>query len=191
MDNYITGSIIKKIREEKKKTQLELANELMISEKTISKWETGKGLPDISMIEPLAKALNVSIIELFNGIQIKNSNKCANIKKIKFYVCPMCGNVIQSLGEGVYNCCGINLPELEAEETNDVIIEKIENELFISIENEMSKENYISFICMVGLSKVQFVKLYPEQACETRFGYEKHGIIYYYSNRNGLFSQKF
>lgn len=48
-------------------TQIELARKINVSDKTISKWETGKGLPDISLIETLAKALNVSVIELMSG----------------------------------------------------------------------------------------------------------------------------
>ena len=67
MDAKKTGSLIAYLRKQSNKTQKELANELHISSATVSKWERGIGFPDISLIEPLAKCLNISIIELFNG----------------------------------------------------------------------------------------------------------------------------
>ncbi|MBQ5992068.1 MAG: helix-turn-helix transcriptional regulator, partial [Clostridia bacterium] len=57
MDRYVTGNTIRKLREERRMTQEELASELFVSAKTVSKWETGKGFPDISLLEPLAAAL--------------------------------------------------------------------------------------------------------------------------------------
>ena len=77
-------------------TQLELANIIGVSDKTISKWETGKGLPDISLIEPLSKALKVSIIELMSGECITNHNRVSNMLKSKFSVCPICGKTFMS-----------------------------------------------------------------------------------------------
>ena len=149
MNNYITGKIIKELRERKQLTQVELADIIGVSDKTISKWETGKGLPDISLIEPLAKALEVSIIELMNGEYITNQNKAGNMLKSNFSVCPICGNIIHTMGENINSCCGINLPILEAELENEkhtINCEAIENEYYISLEHEMTKDHYISFI---------------------------------------------
>lgn len=115
MDNYVTGSVIRKLRESKKMTQEELAERIFVSAKAVSKWETGQGFPDISLLEPLAKALDISVIELLSGEDVRNSNPAANMLKVKFYVCPLCGNVIQSVGEAVISCCGITLPPAEAE----------------------------------------------------------------------------
>ena len=67
MDNYITGTVIKLLREKKGLKQSELASKIGVSDKAISKWETAKGLPDISLIEPLSKALGVSVLELLSG----------------------------------------------------------------------------------------------------------------------------
>ena len=86
MNNYVTGKIIKELREKKGLTQLELANVIGVSDKAISKWETSKGLPDITLIQPLAKALNISIIELISGDYVINNNKASNIEKSKLYV---------------------------------------------------------------------------------------------------------
>ncbi|MHC1696291.1 MAG: helix-turn-helix domain-containing protein [Eubacteriales bacterium] len=96
MNNYVTGSIIKNLRERKGYTQKQLAEILMVSDKTVSKWETQKGLPDISLIEPLTQALGISVTELLAGEYITNANKSANMLRGCFYVCPICGNVIRS-----------------------------------------------------------------------------------------------
>mgnify|MGYP003483612573 FL=1 len=120
MDNYITGAKIKRLREEKALTQDELSQKIFVSNKTVSKWENGHGLPDISLLEPLAKALDISVIELFSGNEVRNQNKSFNMKKVLFYTCPVCGNVIQTTGQAVISCCGITLPPLEAEENDDL-----------------------------------------------------------------------
>lgn len=119
MDNYITGATIKRLRENKGLTQEQLSQKIFVSNKTISKWENGHGLPDISLLEPLAKALDISVIELFSGNEVRNQNKSFNMKKILFYTCPVCGNVIQAIGGAVISCCGITLPPLEVEEDCD------------------------------------------------------------------------
>ena len=193
MYNYITGKIIKELREKKGLTQVKFADMIRVSDKTISKWETGKGLPDISLIEPLSKALNVSIIELMNGEYINNQNKSSNMMKSNFSVCPICGNIIHTMGESVNSCCGITLPILEADiENNEHIIncEVIENELYISINHDMNKEHYISFIAYVTNDRCEIVKLYPEQSAETRFFRRVNGIIYAYCNKEGLIKKK-
>ena len=65
--SYVTGKTIRELREKRKFTQKELAERLNLSDKTISKWETGKGLPDIGVIDDLSKALGISIGELLTG----------------------------------------------------------------------------------------------------------------------------
>lgn len=189
MDSYITGNMIKNLRERKGYTQKELSFKLNVSEKTISKWETGRGLPDISLLEPLSKILEISLIELFNGKEIINKNKSSNMIKTKFYVCPICGNVITSIGEGIYSCCGYELLNQEIEIDNDLIVKYIDNEIYIKMDKQMTKKDYISFIAYVAPNNIQFTKLYPEQSCEARFMRNGHGIIYYYNNKEGLFKK--
>lgn len=189
MNNYITGKIIKELREKQNLTQTELADIIGVSDKTISKWETGKGLPDISLIEALAKNLKVSVIELMNGEYITNQNKSSNMLKSNFSVCPICGNIIHTMGENINSCCGINLPILEADfENNKHIIncDIVENEFFVSINHEMSKDHYISFIAYITNDRCEIVKLYPEQNAEVRFLKRGKGIIYAYCNKDGL-----
>lgn len=190
MDTYVTGATIKQLRERQKMTQAELAERIGVSSKTVSKWETAKGLPDISLLQPLAQALGISVIELFSGQPIVNQNASANMLRCKFYVCPVCGNVMPSIGNAVISCCGITLPPLEAEEAEDITIEKVEDEHFISIPHPMTKQHFISFIAYVTADRLQLVKLYPEGNAETRLQMRGRGALYYYCNRHGLFKYK-
>lgn len=191
IDNYITGSVIKKLRESKKMTQEELAEKINVTGKAVSKWETGQGFPDISLVEPLARALDISVIELLSGECIRNKNRVSNMMKSKFYVCPVCGNVIRTIGEAIISCCGITLPALEAEtvpdEAHSIHVEAIEDEYYVHLNHPMSKDHYISFIAAVSDYGVQFVKLYPEQPVEARFKRARVQILYIYCNHHGLY----
>ena len=193
MDNYVTGAVIKRLRENKKMTQEELADTLFVSSKAVSKWETGQGFPDISLIEPLAKALDISVIELFSGEDIQNRNRSSNMLKSRFYVCPVCGNAVRSTGEALISCCGITLPPLEPETTepdHDIRIETAEDEYYVTIDHPMRKDHYISFLAAVSDSRVQFAKLYPEGNAEARFKIDGVRKFYAYCNRHGLFQLK-
>lgn len=190
MDNYVTGAVIKKLRENKKMTQEELAEKIFVTSKAVSKWETGKGFPDVGLLEALGKALDVSVIELLSGEDITNLNKACNMAKGKFYVCPVCGNVIQTTGEAVISCCGITLPPLEAERpdvNHELKIERVEDEYFVTMNHPMTKEHYISFIATVSAQGVQLVKLYPEGNAQARFKISRVRKLYAYCNRHGLF----
>ena len=193
MNTYVTGATIKEIREHCNMTQIELAEKIGVSSKTISKWETGKGLPDISLIQPLAQALGLSVIELMNGEHVANKNISANMLRSKFYICPICGNVIHAIGDMVVSCCGITLPALEAEEADAehvVTIENVEDEQFITVHHPMTKQHFISFLAHVTSDRFQLVKLYPEGNPETRLQLRGRGYLYYYCNHHGLFKKK-
>ena len=190
MNQYVTGAMIKRLREEKRITQQQLAEIMNVSDKAISKWETGRGYPDITLIEPLAEALGVSVIELFSGEDVINTNKVSNMLRAGLYVCPVCGNVIYATGEAVISCCGITLPALEAEPGDDghsVSVEKVEDEYFVIINHEMTKTHYISFIASVQDNGCEIRKLYPEGPAEARFKIRLTKRLYYYCNRHGLF----
>ena len=193
MNTYVTGTTIKELRECKNMTQAELGEKIGVSSKTVSKWETAKGLPDISLLQPLAKALGISVIELMNGEHIINKNISANMLRSKFYVCPICGNAIHALGNALISCCGITLPPLEAEEGDEdhgVSIEKVEDEHFITVHHPMTKQHFISFVAFVTADRLQLVKLYPEGDAQTRLQLRGMGCLYYYCNRHGLFKKK-
>ena len=193
MDTYITGQTIKNLCEKKGFTQAELAEKLGVSSKAVSKWETAKGLPDIALIEPLANVLSVSVMELMTGNAVVNKNIASNILRSKFYVCPLCGNIIRTVGDTVISCCGITLPPLEAEETDNehnITIEIVEDEHFITINHNMTKEHYISFIAHITYDRVQFVKFYPEGNAETRLNLRGGGWLYFHCNKHGMMKTK-
>jgi DNA-binding XRE family transcriptional regulator/desulfoferrodoxin (superoxide reductase-like protein) len=197
MNQYVSSETIKMLRTKRKLTQTQLAEKLNVSDKTVSKWETAKGLPDITLIEPLAQALGVSVIELMSGDCVINQNKSCNMLRSSVYVCPVCRNVIHTSGKAVISCCGVNLPSSEAEECDvchDIHIEMEDREAYVTIPNHpMSKSHNISFIAYVTSNRFEIVKHYPEGSAEAQFeirGNGCHGIIYAYCNHHGLFGKK-
>ena len=193
MNPYITGASIKALREAGGMTQSQLGDRIGVSSKTVSKWETGKGLPDISLIEPLAEALGVSVMELMQGRQIVNRNTSGNMLRARLYVCPVCGNVLTGMGSAVISCCGITLPPLEGEEPDaehETRLERVEDETFVSMIHPMTKTHYISFFAFVASDRVQFVKLYPEGNAEARMQLRGKGWLYACCNRHGLYRIK-
>ena len=191
MNQYVTGAVIKELREKHHFTQVELADKIGVSDKTISKWETGKGYPDISLLEPIGKIFGVSVTELISGNAVKNVNVSANVLRSKFYVCPVCGNVIHSMGEAVIQCHGVMLMPCQAEETDEnhmVFIERVEDEYYVRVEHHMTKKHYISFIAAVSTDRIQMTKLYPEGNAEARFRINGVRKILFYCNKDGLYS---
>lgn len=188
--HYVTGSVIRSLREKKGFTQKRLAELLLVSDKAVSKWETGKGLPDISLLEPLAGALGVSVAELLSGDCRTNANRSGNMLRSCFYVCPLCGNVIHSTGQGSFSCCGITLPVQEGDppdDTHAIHVEQVETDYYITMDHPMTKGHFISFFAYITTNRVQFVKTYPEQNAELRFSISGSGILYAFCNRHGLF----
>lgn len=192
MNQYITGAAIKELMEQRKMTQLQLAEILRVSDKTISKWDTAKGYPDITLLESIADAFGISMPELISGHQIKNANVSANMMRSKFYICPICGNVIHGMGEAVIHCHGVQLLPAEAEQTDEqhmIFVERVEDEYYVRIDHDMTKTHYISFVAAVSSDRLQMVKLYPEGEAEARFNISGVRKIYSYCNRDGLFCQ--
>ena len=191
MNQYVTGAVIRELREKSGMTQARLAEKLGVSDKTVSKWETAKGYPDITLLEPIAEAFRISVTELISGNTVYNSNVSANMLRSRFYVCPVCGNAIHSMGEAAIHCHGILLTPLEAEpadERHRHFIERVEDEYYVRIDHSMTKDHYISFVAAASSDEMQMVKLYPEGNAEARFKIRGVRRIFYYCNRDGLFS---
>lgn len=191
MDQYVTGAAIRELRQQKGLTQLQLARLLSVSDKAVSKWETGKGYPDITLLEPIADAFGISVTELISGNRIQNRNVSANMMKSGFYICPVCGNVIHAMGEAVVQCHGIRLLPAEPEMTDErhkVFIERVEDEYYVRIDHEMTKQHFISFVAAASPDRMQIVKLYPEGNAETRFRISGVRKIFFHCNRDGLFT---
>lgn len=191
MNQAITGMLIRELREKHQLTQAELAQKLCVSDKTISKWETGKGTPDVSLLEPLAQVFGISLSELMSGNAVRNVNVSSNILRSKFYVCPVCGNVLHSMGEAVIHCHGMLLEPLEPKETDEehmMFIEGVEDEYYVRVDHEMTKQHYISFAAALSPDRMQMVRLYPEGNAEARFQMRGVKKMLFYCSKDGLFS---
>ena len=193
MDHYVTGATIRTLREKHRMTQAELAERLCVSDKAVSKWENGRGFPDVSLLEPLGRALHISVPELLCGQTVTNGNRAANMLKSRFYVCPVCGNVLFARGDAVISCCGIQLPALEAEEpdgSHGLTTERAEDQVYVSADHPMTKEHSLMFIAYMTMDDCEIKALYPEGGAEARFFYRGSGWLYTYCSHHGLFRQR-
>ena len=193
MNNTKTGKLIRQLRTEKKLTQKQLAELIGVSDKAVSKWETGKGYPDISLFSALADVFGTDVRNLLMGNINKNEKENGNMKKLKFYVCKDCGNIITATSEAAISCCGNSLSPLApsaAEESEMLKIENIDGNLYIYSDHPMTKEHYISFVAYVTSDCVRVVKWYPEGNAETRMQFRGRGYLYIYCNKHGLMKMK-
>jgi len=193
MDLSKTGKLISQLRCEKGFTQKVVAEKLGICPKTVSKWETGRGFPDVSLISRLSEVFKVEISKLIEGEMPQTKKDAQNVKKTKFYVCKNCGNILTSIGNAEIVCCGRKLVPLEAKPSDDahkLSIQKIEDDYYITFPHPMTKEHYIAFVSYVRFDRVLTVKLYPEQGGELRFPQMRGGKMYYYCSTHGLFEVK-
>ena len=191
MDRYLTGATIKGLREKQGLTQSQLAERLNVSDKAVSKWETGAGYPDITLLEPIAAALRVSVAELLAGAAVENANVGANMLKSCFYVCPVCGNSIHAMGQAHVSCHGIALPPLSPEpvdERHAMHVSCEGDELFVQVEHAMSKLHHIVFLAAVSPDCAQIARLYPEGPAEAHFKRSSVHTLYCYCNKDGLFA---
>ncbi len=194
MNHYVTGTAIKLLREHRHMTQAELAEKLSVSNKAVSRWETCRGFPDITLLEPLSNALGVSVTELLSGDCVTNRNVSGNMLHSQFYVCPICGNILHTMGEAVISCCGVTLPPLEAEEPDSShmpLITPMDGEYCITIQHEMTKQHHISFVACITSDKSEIVRLYPEGNAQVRFQLRGSGNLYWFCNHHGLMQQRF
>lgn len=119
MDPTKIGSIIRTLRLEAGQTQKQLAEALAVTDKAVSKWEAGNGCPDISILAELASLFGVELRSLLSGKIEKKESEIGNMKKIKFYVCKSCGNVITSTSGANIACCGKTIEPLVPRKAND------------------------------------------------------------------------
>lgn len=186
------GKLIYTLRKEKNMTQKQLADLMNISDKAISKWERGLGCPDVSLLPELSQILSVNIEEILLGNVKLNETVEGNMKKLKFYVCPQCNNVITATGDANISCCGKKIEPLAAEkatENHRLTIDPVEDELYVSSLHEMKKEHYLSFVAYVTGDRVFIIKQYPEWDMQFRFHKSGHGKLYFYCTNHGLFYQ--
>ena len=189
MDQEKVGGIIKTLRKDKGMTQLELALCLNVTDRAVSKWERGLGCPDISLLTRLSEIFSVDIGSIIDGDMHENEKRSGNMKKTKFYVCPICGNIITASENTNVSCCGRKLEGLEEKKNLDeeMKIERVDGtELYISSSHPMTKDDYISFFSYVTSDSLLLKKLYPEWGVDIRFPWLGHGKIMWYSEKEGL-----
>ena len=192
MDQIKTGRLIRALREQKGLTQKELAEAIGIGNKAVSKWERGLGCPDVSLLPELSKALGIGLETLLSGEIDTNDQERGNMKKLKFYICPDCGNLITTTSETGVSCCGRTLLPIKpqkAEGENKLSVEKIDDSWYVSSPHPMTKGHYVSFTALLTGDTLFLRRLYPEWDLQTRIPCFGHGILLWYCTQHGLFQQ--
>lgn len=192
MDCKKIGRLICQLRQERQMTQKQVAEAMNISDKAISKWERGLGCPDISLLPELSVILGTNIESILQGTYNTNETVGGNMKKIKFYVCPQCSNLLTATGDATISCCSKKLeplPAVKGTEAHLLEVEPVEDELFVSSPHEMTKEHFITFAAYVTGDKVFLVKHYPEWNLQFRLPKFGHGKLYFHCSQHGLFYQ--
>lgn len=193
MDNKKTGELILRLRKEKGLTQKQLSEKLNVSDKAVSKWERGVGLPDVSILPELGAVFGVNIEGLLDGGLNANRLSAGNMKKAKFYICPICGNIIIGTGSAEIVCCSRKISETipkNPDEEHILEIRTVEDEWYITSRHPMVKEHYISFIAFVSDDRLQIIKLYPEWNPAARMPIQRRGLLLWYCTSDGLFYKK-
>lgn len=194
MDCEKTGKLIRRLRQEKGYTQAGLADRLHVSDKAVSKWERGLGCPDISLLPRLSALLGAELESLIIGDMAPKDANGGNMKKLKFYVCPGCGNIITAEAEASISCCGKKLLPIEAAkaaEGDKLNMERIENDWYITSGHPMEKEHFIAFAAIVTGDGIFMKRLYPEWNMQTRLPWLAHGKLVWYCTQHGLYYQLF
>lgn len=192
MDNSKIGQLIHKLRTGNHLTQLELANQINVSDKAVSKWERGLGCPDVSLLPDLSRILNVDLESLLSGELDTNEALGGNMKKLRFYICTVCGNVITAMTDTAVSCCGKKLKAIQPQKANDnerLSVEVVENDYFITSEHPMTKEHYIAFVALLTGNSFMLRKQYPEWDLQVRIPSFAHGRLLWYCTEHGLFYQ--
>ena len=192
MDCTQVGALIYQLRTERRLTQKDIATALHISDKTVSKWECGMGCTDISLLPDLEHFLQVPMEALLQGALLEQETLEGNMKKIQFYVCPICGNIATATGTASLACCGRTLSALQAQvpqQAHGITVENIENDLYLTLQHPMHKEHFISFVAYVHMDRLLLMKLYPEQDAHVRFPAARRGKLYWYCTQHGFFAQ--
>ena len=193
MDIRKIGELLCRLRKEKGMTQKQAAEVLQVSDRTISKWERGAGLPDVSLWKGISALYGVNIEKLLEGNLQEKGVETGNMKRMKFYRCEHCGNIFWSAAEGEISCCGRKLEALQVQpvdEMHDVKVEEMGSEYYVTFSHEMLKEHYITFAALVSWDRVTTVRLYPEQAAEVYMPRQRRGELYFYCSQHGFFKKK-
>lgn len=192
MDCEKIGALIRAARWERGMTQRELGEALHISDRTVSKWECAQGCPDVSLLPALSARLGVDLERMLSGDLEPSREKGDSMKRIRFFVCPHCGNVVTATGEASVSCCGRRLEALtpqRAEGAHRLQAEAVEDEWFLTAEHPMEKGHFLSFVAFVTGERCLLIRTYPEWEMQVRIPRRGHGKLLHYCTEHGLFYQ--
>ena len=192
MDCEKMGPLIRKLRLERGMTQCALARELQISDRTVSKWERGQGCPDVSLLSALSARLGVDLERMLSGDLEPNREKGDSMKRVRFFMCPTCGNVITAAGEASVSCCGRRLLPMEpqkADESHRISAEAVEDEWFLTAKHPMEKGHHIAFVAWVTAERMTLIRTYPEWELQVRIPKRGHGKLVWGCTEHGAFYQ--
>lgn len=192
MDCNKVGKLIYQLRREQGFTQKQLADALGLSDKTISKWECGQGCPDITLLRELSALLKSDLEQLLAGELTPNRTDGGNLKRLRFFHCPICGNTLTAMADSNLACCGRTLLPLSVQpvdEAHRVAVEQVEDDWFLTFPHAMEKEHFLSFVAYLEYDRLLLIKLYPEQNAEVRLPRMRKGKLYLFCSRDGLFVQ--
>lgn len=155
MHDQDTGTLLRRLRLERGWTQRQAAELLGVSAQAVSKWERGQGCPDVGMLPRLAKIFGVSVEGILDGDLLPAAPDGGNMKKIQFYVCPDCGNILTAAAGGQLACCGRRLEPLEvrsADPDHAVTVQEVEEDWYVTFRHPMDKGHYIPLcrLCDTG-----------------------------------------
>jgi len=193
VDREKIGALIRLMRKEKGLTQKELAEILSVSDKTVSKWERGKGIPDISIMLSLSNIFGIEIEKMLEG-EIRNSDFIVgNMENAMYYVCPQCGNIITCINEISVSCCGRRVERLvpkEAVSYDSLRLIKADLGYELSNKHPMTRDDHISFISVIAEDRHHLIKTFPEWDERYHISCFEEGTIMWYSKRDGLLYRK-
>lgn len=193
MDARKTGTLIREARTSLGLTQADLAERVGVSDKAVSKWERGAGCPDIEILPGVARAVGLSVEALLEGETGAGPTDPGDMRRLRFYRCPTCGNVLTSTGTAGVTCCGRPLDALvprPADDAHRLDVSHPEGDLLLTWDHPMEKGHYLAFIACVTCDRVLLVRLYPEQSGELCLPWLRGGRIYVACSDHGLFWQE-
>lgn len=192
MDNQQVGALIRKLRLERGLTQKQLAEALFVTDKTISKWECGMGCPDITLLRALSRQFGVPVSHILEGTLPEQEKDGGNMKKLQFYRCSQCGNLIHSTTAAEISCCGRSCVPMQPQTpagAHQLRVQRMEDDYYITFPHEMTKAHYITFVAYLTCDRLLLVRLYPEQDSSLRIPALVGGKLLFCCNTHGLFLQ--
>lgn len=193
MDQMKTGAMIRQLRKERGLTQQALADRLGISDKAVSKWENGRGAPDISLLPLLAELLGADPAALLRGETGEREASRGDLRRVRFYVCPGCGELTAATGGTVPVCCGRTLTALTPQTPppdETLTLRRSEDAWYITGTHEMRREHHVAYLAFLTGDTLLVKRLYPEWGLEARLPYVPRGTLLWYCTRHGLFSKE-